>query len=142
MREAYNCALADRAYYDDYSMTLLAVRQQDQTPEEHYMMRFDAHNPFRNEYAFMRSRVPDVIPLEERIREVLREGQQQQRSRAGWAYSDVTPPIVELPATQIDVGSRTQAYELQERDHRASVAKEILQLDTETGDKRVTWNWR
>ncbi|KAF2117455.1 hypothetical protein BDV96DRAFT_26307 [Lophiotrema nucula] len=145
MREAYNHASTNADYYDDYCMTLLAVRQKDASPEEYYMSGYDTHNAFRNEYAIMRSRVANVAVLEERIRDVLAQGQLQlQRLRSGWAYSDVTPLVAELPATRFELGRRVRTYELGNRDSRANLEKEteMLQSKTNPGERRSIWNWK
>ncbi|KAF2648285.1 hypothetical protein K491DRAFT_784188 [Lophiostoma macrostomum CBS 122681] len=143
MREAANCASKDSAYFDDYCMVLVAVRQKDATPEESYMSDFNPQNSLRNEYVFMRSRIVDVGPLEERIRELLRAGQmQQQRLRGGWAYSDVMPVVAELPTTGFDARPQGQIYELQGRDNGKHDDGKMLEAGFETGKQKNGRNWR
>lgn len=143
MREAFKLALTNKEYFDDYCMTLVAVRQRDPTPEEYYMLGVDVHNAFRSEYAIMRSRGANIAALQERIREVLGQAQLKQQSlSSGWAYSNVTPSVAELPATRFEMRPASQMYELGECDDSSQLESETSLSNTKSGKRRVLWNWR
>lgn len=133
-REAYHLDSSSSNYRDNYSMALLAARKQDPIPEAS-LARFDPNNSLRNEYVFMRDRMGSVELLEERTRQMRREGEEQRLPRE-WTYCDTSHLIAaELPAER-----EARTYELEVR--KDSPAELAGSLHTKESSRRMLRFWR